>query len=163
MAYYVRLNRYEITTHTRFGARRLARKLLREVEFEAKVRARGPYSKGNRLAESIITQVVEVPNGVTGRIGSPLRYASSVEGGARVHNIFPIGVNFYRFGEMGFYARPQLKFFWRKAGRTVWAPQIPMSPARIGRSHPGQKGKHFLAHSIRDVARRHRMRVVTFE
>lgn len=162
MAYYVTLNRYQITTHTRLGARRFARRVLREIEFEARLRTKGPYSNGE-LARSIVSEIVEVPNGVSGRLGSPLRYASSVESGARVHNIFPVGITFYRFGEMGFFARPQLKFYWRKMGRTVWAAQIPMSYRKIGISHPGQKGKHFLAHSLRDVARRNHMRVVTFD
>jgi hypothetical protein len=137
------------------------RQLLYEVEFQAKIRANGPYSSGN-LSESIVTEgPINIPDGVTGRVGSRLPYASSVESGAKVHPIFPKAMKgVYRFGSP---RRPQLKFFWRRVGRTVMVPHIPISPRTIGRSHPGQKGKGYLRESLHDVARRHRMRVVTSE
>jgi len=156
----VRLHRAEIYVGSHQAAQRLMRQLLYEVEFLAKIRARGPYS-ANILSTSIRSESHNVPSGVTGRVGSSLPYASSVEGGAKVHPIFPKALKgVYRFGE---HRRPQLKFFWRKAGRVVLVPHIPISPHTIGRSHPGQKAKRYLESSLRDVAHRHRMRVVTFD
>ncbi len=158
MATRVRLHRAEIYVNSHEAANRLMRQLLYEVEFLAKIRAHGPYS-ANILSASIRSEHHNVPDGVTGRVGSPLPYASSVEGGAEVHPIFPKSLpGVYRFGS---HRRPQLKFFWRKVGRVVLVPHIPISPGTIGRSHPGQKGKRYLESSLRDVARRHRMHVVT--
>jgi hypothetical protein len=156
----VRLHRAEIYAHSHEAARKLMRQLLYEVEFLAKIRSRGPYSVGN-LSLSIHSEGPDSQiDGVSGRVGSRLPYAASAEAGAEAHPIFPKGIHVYRFGE---HRRPMLKFFWRKAGRVVLVPQIPISPGTIGRSHPGQKGKRYLESSLRDVAHRHRMRVVTFD
>lgn len=157
----VRLHRAEIFVHSHQAAQRLMRQLLYEVEFLAKIRAKGPYSVGN-LSLSIEHEGPDnIPDGVTGRVGSRLPYAASAESGAKVHPIFPKALKgVYRFGS---HRRPQLRFYWRKVGRIVLVPQIPISPSRLGRSHPGQKGKRYLESSLHDVARRHRMHVVTFD
>lgn len=161
MATRVRLHRAEIFVGSHEAASRLMRQLLYEVEFQAKIRARiGTYSVGN-LSDSIEHEgPIQIKDGVTGRVGSRLPYAASAEAGAEIHAIFPKGVHVYRFGS---HRRPQLRFYWRKLGRVVVVPQIPIAPHTIGHSHPGQKGKRYLEHSLRDVAHRHRMRVVTFD
>lgn len=161
MAIRVRLHRAEIYVGSHQAATRLMRQLLYEVEFLAKIRTKGPYSAGI-LGPSIVSEgPTNIPDGVTGRVGSRLPYAASAESGAKVHPIFPKALRgIYRFGS---HRRPQLKFFWRKVGRVVLVPHIPISASRLGRSHPGQKGKKYLESSLRDVAHRHRMHVVTFD
>jgi hypothetical protein len=155
----VRLHRYEIYVHSHQAARRLMRVILNDVQAEARLRAIGPYSKGDRLARSIVGEMFEVPNGYGGRVGSRLSYAASVENGAEIHPIFPKRARWiWRFGEIG--RGPSLVFYWRRIGRRVVAPHIPMSESRIGLSHPGQRGKHYLLGAVHLVARRYRMRVV---
>jgi hypothetical protein len=156
----VRLNRAEIRVETMAMALRLARQFLYEVEFEAKIiAARGTYASG-ALATSIFTDGPHViGDRVTGRVGTELPYAASVHSGAKVHAIFPKGsVGVWRPGDRH---RPQLKFFWRKRGRTAYFPHIPGGPATVGRSHPGQKGKEFISEPMRDAARRHSMRYIS--
>lgn len=140
---------------------RLVGRVLLEVESEAKlITSHGPYATG-RLATSIRHEGPNVVGDrVLGRVGSDLPYAASVHGGAGVHPIFPKGARgVYRFGR--FTGRPKLRFFWRKVGQMVFLPQVPGSRAKIGRSHPGQAGKHYLTEPLRDAARRHQMRVIT--
>jgi hypothetical protein len=140
-------------------AKRLVRQVLYETEFGAKAITRGgPYSVGN-LSESIHS---EGPNligtSVTGTVGSALPYARSVHDGAKVHWIFPKAAKgVIRFGNR---RRPQLRFFWRRAGRVVFLPHIPGSPGKIGHSHPGVKGKHYLTEPLRNAARRHGFRFI---
>lgn len=115
----------------------------------------GMYSKG-RLAESIYSRGPYIEGlRVYGTIGTSLSYARYVENGALPHPIFPKGEPpIFRFGSK----RPkQLKFVWR--GRTVYTPHVPMSPATIGISHPGMRGKHFLLRAITDVSIRYHMRL----
>lgn len=140
---------------------RHARLLMEETNAAAKLNAlEGPYATGN-LARKMYTFGPQM-RGLTSRatIGNVADYANIVENGAGVHEIFPRGApHFYRFGDLGTYAKPQLRFFWRKAGRVVFAPHIPMSPETIGRSHPGQKPKRFLIGALEQVAHRHGYRV----
>ena len=140
--------------------------MLRQVMFEVLIEARailasGPYTSGN-LARSL-RRIGPHTTGdqVSGEVGSDLAYAASVHGGAEVHDIFPKAYRGpYRFGRTG---APKLKFFWRKAGRVIYPAQIPGSKAKIGRSHPGQKGKFYLTDPLRNAARRNRMKVVTLD
>lgn len=136
--------------------RRQAEKVLKEVQEEARENARGgEYSKGN-LAKTIYRSGPFVRGyNASGSVGSRAKYAKAVEGGARVHDIFPKGQTLYRFGKV---KAPALKFQWR--GRTVYFNQIPGAEGTIGRSHPGQKGKHYLARALVSVAARHNLRVI---
>lgn len=149
-------------------ARRFVRKVLREIETEAKIiAAAGPYSTG-RLARSIGADgPIVIGTVVKGDVGTRLSYARIVEGGAGIHNIFPKGApHVYRFGRGTSLTRtysPTLKFYWRKAGRVVYPYQIPMSPRTVGISHPGQKAKGFLFKPLRNAAIRHRMAIVVFD
>ncbi len=139
---------------------RIADEILTEVQIDARANAAGGvYSRG-RLAESIYRSGPRaLGSTVVGSVGSRLPYAASVEGGASVHPIFPIGApHTYRFGAK---RRPMLKFTWR--GRTVYMNQIPGGPGTVGRSHPGQRGKHFLTNALVGVALRHGLRVVIYD
>lgn len=141
-------------------ARKYAARILVEVEAQAKVNAAiGEYSKGH-LAKSVYKSgPMTVARTVHGSVGSRLTYAAAVEKGARIHNIFPKGApHIYRFGRK---RRPMLKFLWR--GHFVYMNQIPGGPGTVGRSHPGQRGKHWLARAIVSVARRHNLRVIVYE
>jgi len=137
-------------------AKRQADKVMDAVQDEARVNASlGPYSKGN-LARSIYTSgPFVVGYTASGTVGSRLSYAVAVEKGARIHNIFPKGVGHYRFGRV---TRPALKFQWH--GRTVFFNQIPGAVSTIGRSHPGQSGKHYMARALVSVAARYNLRVI---
>jgi hypothetical protein len=145
-----------LRAQTMFIARRQAEKALRAMQDEAKANAsRGPYSNG-RLAESIYRSGPRVVGwSASGSVGSRLSYAKIVEKGAKIHPIFPKGVTVYRFGKV---SRPALKFQWR--GRTAYFNQIPGVPGTIGRSHPGQPGKHYLARALLSVAARYNLRVI---
>lgn len=146
----------QLRNQTMLIARRRAEKVLKAMQDEARVNASlGEYSKGN-LARSIYRTGPFVTGfRATGTVGSRLSYAKAVETGARVHNIFPKGVHIYRFGKV---TRPALKFQWR--GRTAYFNQIPGGPGTIGRSHPGQRGKHYLSRALLSVAARYNMRVI---
>lgn len=151
-----------IRAHSMEVAKRLVRQVLYETEFGAKAMTRGgPYSVGN-LADSIHS---DGPNAsvssVSGTVGSRLKYAAAVHDGAKVHWIFPkASKGVIRFGSR---RRPQLKFFWRRAGKVVFMPHIPGSAARIGHSHPGVKGKHYLTEPLRAAARRHGFRFIRID
>jgi hypothetical protein len=148
-------------------ARRVADRVLTEAQNEARANALiGQYSKG-RLARSIYkTGPMVVGTTVHGSIGSRLGYAAAVEGGSgfagpkgRAYNIFPKAApHVYRFGRK---RPPMLKFIWH--GRVVYMNQIPGGPGTVGRSHPGQKGKHFIAKALVGVALRHHLRVIIFD
>jgi hypothetical protein len=141
-------------------ARRYAAEILEEMQDAAQINALGGEYSTGRLASSVYKSG-PFPQGstVTGSIGSRLEYASHVERGARVHNIFPKGApKVYRFGAK---RRPMLKFVWR--GRVVYMNQIPGGPGTIGRSHPGMKGKHWLSKAIAAVGARHRLRVIIYD
>jgi hypothetical protein len=163
MPFVTRVHRSQIqVTSTRISTRKL-RKIANEMEREARILASvGQYSTG-RLAKSIHARG-PITSGwmVTAWVGSRLPYAEAVERGAKRHNIFPMGApHVYRFyGMPGYKEAPQLKFFWRKAGRTVFTPQVPMAPGTIGVSHPGQKGKFFLIRSAGTMAIKYRMRLI---
>lgn len=119
----------------------------------------GPYTTG-KLASSIELQGPKVYGvEVRGAIGSRLPHALIVHDGADVHEIFPKNaVHVYRFGSR---KKPQLKFYWRKAGRVVYFPHIPGAPHRIGLSHPGMAGKKYLEIPLKVVGRRHGFKVTT--
>jgi hypothetical protein len=158
----VRINHAQARVVSVEAGVRLVTQVLYEIQFEAKIMATGgPYSSGN-LADSIDREgPIVTGSTIRGSVGSNLPYAASVHDGAQIHPIFPKGAQgFYRFGTR---ARPQLRFFWRRAGRVVYMPQVPGSPSTIGRSHPGIKsGKKYLTEPLRNAARRHGMRVITF-
>ena len=164
MPFTTKVHRTQIqVTSSRISTRKL-RKITNELEREAKFLASiGPYTTG-RLARSIGT-TGPTPTGlkVTSTVGSRLSYAGIVERGAGIHPIFPKGApHIYRFFGPAATRPPQLKFYWRKAGRTVYTPQVPMGPGTIGVSHPGQKGKHFLVKAAGTIAVKYRMRLIVY-
>jgi hypothetical protein len=146
----------ELRKQTARISRRQADKALDAMQAEARANASlGEYSRGN-LARSIYRSGPFVRGySASGTVGSRLSYAVIVEKGARVHPIFPKGMTVYRFGKV---TRPALKFQWR--GRTAYFNQIPGARSTIGRSHPGQPGKHYLARALVSVAARYNLRVI---
>lgn len=91
------------------------------------------------LANSIYGVVRSNPNGTfSGRVGSRLRYAMSVEEGAAPHVIRPRNPNGY------------LYFYWVKVGDWVAFKKV---------NHPGQKGKRYLANALIRVGRRRGFKV----
>ena len=156
------LYRAVIRVDTLEVARRLVRQVLYETEFGAKIMTSGgPYSVGN-LADSIHSDGPNVSaSSVSGSVGSRLKYAASVHDGAKVHWIFPKAArDVLRFNSR---RRPQLKFYWRKVGRIVYLPHVPGSLDKIGHSHPGVKGKHYLTEPLRAAARRHGFRFIRID
>lgn len=158
-----------VTKKSRAVGRRLVKELLLEAEVQAKVQTMsGPYSTG-RLSESIHVQGPhDTALGIKGSLGTHLSYAHGVHNGTGLHgpkhkaySIFPKrAMKVYRFGSR---RRPQLHFFWRKAGKMVFLPHIPGAPGKIGRSHPGQVGQHFLTNALKDAARRKRFKVFIYD
>lgn len=162
MATRVILYKAIIRAHSLEVARRLVKQVMYETEFGARLLTLGgPYSVGN-LADSIHGDGPHVTGSlVTGTVGSSLPYAKSVHDGAKVHWIFPkASKGVIRFNSR---RRPQLRFFWRRVGRTVYLPHVPGSPGKIGHSHPGVKAKHYLTEPLRNAARRHGFRFVRFD
>lgn len=160
MAYVVHVHQARARIQGNLMAARFLRKVIDDVHDGATRGAfGGPYSTG-KLSASIYREGPRILGfRVTGEVGSKLSYASSVERGAEIHDIFPIGMpHVYRFGDR----RPrQLKFTWR--GRVVYTPHVPMAPSTIGRSHPGQTGKHFLLKAMIRAAAKHRMLIRVHE
>lgn len=142
-------------------SQRQADKVMRDMQRVAKLNASGgEYSRGGRLARSIKRHgPLILGYSANGTVYSDLSYARVVEKGAKRHDIFPKGApHIYRFhGNQ----RPMLKFVWR--GRMRYFNQIPGGPGTIGRSHPGMRGKHYLARAMVRVAARYRLRIVVFE
>jgi hypothetical protein len=139
-----RVRIYQLSAHAKSqeAARALVSRVTRQIEFRAKISASlGPYATG-RLAHSISREVTNVPNGVRGRVGSPLRYAASAQDGAEAHIILP--------------HRPPwaLRFFWRKVGHVVMFKKV---------NHPGQPGKHYLTEPLKEIARLNGMRYVVYD
>jgi hypothetical protein len=142
-------------------AMKVAEEVLTDIQVEAAANAAGGIYSNGRLADSIRRLSGPTPVGttVTGSVGSRLSYAASVEGGAGIHPIFPKGApHVYRFGVA---RRPMLKFTWH--GRTVYMNQIPGGPGTVGRSHPGQRGKHYMVNALLGVALRRGLRVRIFD
>lgn len=162
MSYSIRINHVAVNVQSREAGAKLLRQVLREVETAAKAMTLGgPYTTGH-LSNSIHTRGPEfTPTGVTGSVGSNLYYAKIVHDGAKVHAIYPKGRSGgARFpGDSDYHKRPQLKFYWRRAGKVVFFPQIPASPRTVLRSHPGQKDKQYLTRPLLAAAHRHNMRV----
>ena len=155
----VTIFRIALTKKSRAFARDLVRRVLEETEFEAKlIASTGPYSTG-ALADSIESDgPTETLTGISGSVGSHLSYAKVAHNGAKIHVIFPKGApHVYRFGSR---RKPQLHFFWRKVGKSVFMPHVPGSSGKVGISHPGMKGLHYLTDPMRRVARRHGFRVI---
>jgi hypothetical protein len=154
----VRLSKFAIRRVSTELASDFIARVMDEVLFDAyTIASSGPYATG-RLAASLRRDGPRSEGfRVVGRVFSNLPYANSVHEGARVHDIFPKAApKVYRFGYRG---RPQLKFFWRRAGHIVFLPHIPGAAGRIGRSHPGiSNPKHFLTIPLQAAARRHNMR-----
>lgn len=119
----------------------------------------GPYVTG-KMASSIELQGPRIyGTQVRGAVGSRLPEALVVHDGAKVHEIFPKGSSHtFRFGSR---RRPQLKFFWRRAGRVAYFPHIPGAAHTVGRSHPGMRGKKYLEIPLEIVGRRHGFKVTT--
>lgn len=119
----------------------------------------GPYTTGH-LASTIKKEGPHVTGRlVTGSVIATASYAEIAHNGSPIHEIYPKGEpHIYRFGSRR--AR-QLKFVWR--GRTVYTPHVPMSPGKIGTSHPGYKGKKFLSRPLRAMARLYGFRYMDFE
>lgn len=162
MAYRTRIYRATLRVHTLRIAVPLVEQIMYEVDFGAQARvATGPYTTGNLASRMFRRGPFVTGKRVSGRVGNNAPYARIVHDGARVHAIFPKGTaGLWRFGDR---RRPQLKFFWRKAGGTVYMPHVPGSLNTVGRSHPGQKGKHFLTESLLDVAARRGLKVVVYD
>lgn len=160
MTYVVHINHAKLQVITMAGASRYVAKVLDTIHDVAVRGARGgPYSKGT-LAASIYKEGPQVIGYLArGEVGSRLSYADIVERGARPHNIFPRGSShMFRFGDR---KRPQLKFVWK--GRIVFTPHVPMSPGRIGLSHPGQTGKHFLLKAAVQASVRYRLQLRIYD
>jgi hypothetical protein len=140
---------------------KMVKLVLLAAEVEAQVRASsGPYSKGHLARTIRAVGPHPVFGGVSGRVEAGASYARIVERGAKIHQIFPKGApHVYRFGS---HRRPQLKFFWRRAGKVVFMPHVPGSRARVGLSHPGLRGKHYLTEALRAASRRNNFRVIIF-
>jgi len=140
MANRVVLHRAVILNLSRRDASRFLGRVMTEAEALAKLyAATGEYTTGN-LSRSIHKDGPHIrPGAVTGRVGSRLHHAALAERGARPHPIFPHPPRRY------------LKFFWRRAGRTVYLDKV---------RHPGYRGKRYLERALREVALRHGMRVV---
>jgi hypothetical protein len=143
-------------------ATREVEQLIYEVHFGATMRVlHGPYTTGNLASQMYRRGPFVTANRVSGRVGNSASYARIVHDGAKIHEIYPKGVphvpNFSRRG------RPMLKFFWRRAGKVVYFAQVPGSPSTVGRSHPGQPGKHYLTKALVDVAERRGARVVIYD
>jgi hypothetical protein len=165
MSYTLRINRVATASQSREAGARLLRTVLREVEAYGKAATLGgPYTTG-RLSNSIHSQGPTYTTfGVTGSVGSKLPYAALVHSGAKVHAIFPKGTRLFRLpGNPRYHRRPQLKFYWRRVGKVVWLPQVPGSAGKVGRSHPGQRGKQYLREGLEIAARRHQMHLEDFE
>lgn len=131
---------------------RLTEQILTATESAAKAIASvGPYTTGH-LASTIEKEGPNVAGLlVTGALNARASYAAIAHDGPGIHNIFPKDApHVWRFGSR---RRPQLKFYWRRAGRTVYAPHIPMSPNYLGVSHPGYEGKKFLSTPLRTMSR----------
>jgi hypothetical protein len=138
----------------------LLTQVMYEVEFEARARvSSGPYTTGNLASKFFRRGPFVTGDTVAGRVGNNASYAQIVHDGARVHEIFPIGAPHV----LGASGKRRLKFYWRRVGRIAYFPHIPGSPSTAGRSHPGQKGKHYLSEAILSVADRRGLRVVVYD
>jgi hypothetical protein len=160
MAYRVRVFEARLTVQASILSARRLRRVIDDVQDTARIYAsHGTYSKTKALSTSIQSVgPILTGLGVTGKVFSNLPYAASVEGGAKVHTIFPKGMpHIFRFGSR----KPrQLKFVWR--GRTVYTPHVPMAASTIGRSHPGQSGKHYLRRAAIRAALKWNMKFIPY-
>lgn len=137
-----RIYRAQVRAEGLAVATRIITQVMYEIHFGAQQRVlHGPYTTGN-LALSLYRRGPFVTGSrVTGRVGSPLKYAQSVHDGAKIHTFGPV-------------RRKWLKFYWRRVGSTVYRKTV---------THPGQPGKHFLVEPLIEVAARHNMRVIVYD
>lgn len=113
---------------------------IAEITIVAKRGTSGPYSRNSpSLGQSIHGTLRSTSNGYIARVGSNKKYAASVEQGARRHFITPRNPSGY------------LHFYWVK--RQTWV------RTRLV-NHPGQRGKGYLRHALRRVARRRGFTVI---
>lgn len=136
----VRLSRFDLRRLSNKYATRLVRKVTLEVAVLAKLESRGPYSTG-RTAASIVYRIYTAGTTVHGDVRATTPYADIAHDGARPHIIRPRN------------PKGALRFHWRKVGRTVTLQYV---------SHPGMKGKRFLAGPMERVGRRNRFIVLTY-
>lgn len=160
MPYSVRINHAQLQLQTMAGVGRHMNRVLDAVHDVAVRGARGgPYSKGTLAASIYKDGPIITGYHANGEVGSPLDYAGIVERGARIHDIFPrASSHVYRFGSR---RKPQLKFVWN--GRIVFTPHVPMSWSSVGRSHPGQPGKHFLLKAMVRASVRFQMQLRIYD
>ena len=131
------------------AALRFTRKVLREMQFQARLNLfGGPYTQGN-LARSI---KIDGPfldgHGARGSVGSDLPYADAVERGAGLW-----GPSMSKFLIVPYRTR-LLHFYWRRLGRQVKLPYV---------NHPGQRPKKYLERAAKEIGRRHNMIILTYE
>jgi hypothetical protein len=133
------LNRAAVHVASIKAGEKIVRAASRDVARLARARAaRGPYATGKLAASIRIRGPYVLFDSVRAQVGSPLRYAASVERGAERHVILPHGPY-------------PLRFYWRKVGRVVRLSKV---------RHPGQKAKHYLLDSLREVAHARGMRII---
>jgi hypothetical protein len=137
----VHLSRFDLRRLSNRYATRLVEKVTREVSVLARLESRGPYSTG-RTAASITYHVYTVGSTVHGDVRANTPYADIAHNGARPHMIYPRN------------PKGHLRFYWRKVGHTVTLPYV---------SHPGMRGKRFLAGPMERVGRRNRFIVLTYQ
>lgn len=165
MAYRVTINNARLTLKVNRLANRNAKQIMDET-FDGAVALvlGGPYSTGALARHMYKVGPISAGLTTTGVVGNSSPIARIVHDGSGLHgpqhmayDIFPkAATHVYRFGNR---RKPMLRFFWRRAGRVVYMSQIPGSPSTIGRSHPGQRGKMFLARAAEAAARRHGTRL----
>lgn len=129
---------------------RYVRTILREIRLSARLKvSHGPYTTG-RLAGSIeIDGPYPGLGEVRGSVGSDKPYAEAVNSGSGLY-----GPRASKYTIRPHPPKRYLRFFWRKMGRTVFLERV---------RHPGQQGKHYLTDALREVARRHNLRVIIRE
>lgn len=143
------LHRIRVKRESDQAAFQFTRKVLREIQFQARLKLfTGPYTMGT-LARSIEVDGPYLGGGrVHGSVGSDLPYAASVEKGSGL----------YGPRRDKYLIRPRnaklLRFYWRRVGRYVELPYV---------YHPGQRGKGYLRQAAEDVGRRHNMIVLFYD
>lgn len=140
MANRVVLNKAEVRRTAMSLGQKSVRQVTHLVNNQAVQNAPGgPYSTGP-LKRSIGWQVRFMGTRVEGRSGSKLDYAFYVHEGTPPHRIRAR-------------SRPNLRFYWRKAGRMFTGPYV---------NHPGQKAQPFLTDALLTVAPRYGYKVVIY-
>ena len=150
MATYV-IHDAQLRIQTNLMGIKFIRPLLNEVENLAKMHVDGPYSTGRRIEKfprarkPLRLSFYQVAphagaRGVSGTVGNRAPHARVVHNGASPHPIPRAGETYQHF-------------HWRRVGRWVVAYHV---------SHPGMKGKRYLANALAEVGLRHRLRFVLY-